>query len=394
MATGRESQIEAQLKLIDKISGITAENRKAARQYADKIEAMDKKLNTRVKHIYYLRRILTIKPTLRFANATPDDIDSLLLMFKRLKPSDAVLYDFKKILRFFFKTMYGEGLYYPKAVLKIKLKSLPRKITRSDILDQEEILKMLDQATFSRDKALIAIGYDAGIRVGELVNMRVKDVDLSNETAHISVNGKTGPRQVPIFFSVPYLSIYLNEMKLLKPDDYLWQNLARSHHRGPMSEFGVNKMLREVAGKAGITKRVHWHILRHTRATNYANKLTDAQLKNFFGWTGNSAMAATYVHLSGRDIDNATKRANGLEVKEEQAKPLLSAVECSRCKMQNGKDAMYCSRCGSALSVEVAMQQQKDKDRLHALFSEFMSNREAVERQLKMLKEKDAKGEE
>ena len=64
-------------------------------------------------------------------------------------------------------------------------------------------------------------------------------------------------------------------------------------------------MLSTVAKRCGIKKRVNPHSFEHARASNLANVLTEAQMKEYLGWVGDSKMAATYVHLSGRNVDNA-----------------------------------------------------------------------------------------
>lgn len=354
MAT--KNGVEYALKRIASVHGITKTNAKLAAEYANRLEVLGRNPKTTQKHLLYLRKVLEIKPGFNFAKATREDIEELMLKFGRQgNPSPAVIYDFKKVLKFFFKEMFMDGLGYPKCVLWLKLNQGRNKLMPSDILNQEEVLRMIDCATSSRDKALIALGFDSGIRSGELCSMKKKDIDLTSDPAHVVIDGKTGIRQVPVFFSVPYLARYLDDMKTLAPDDFVWRNLAQSHIRGAISAFGVNKMLRQVAKQAGIGKHVYWHLLRHSRASDYANKLTEQQLKAFFGWTRSSNMAATYVHLSGRDIDLAAKKANGIEIKEQETKPLLSSVECPRCKAINGKDARYCIRCGSVMNLQIAL---------------------------------------
>ena len=76
-------------------------------------------------------------------------------------------------------------------------------------------------------------------------------------------------------------------------------------------------MLHVTAIRAGIAKRVNPHSFRHARASNLANFLTEAQMKEYLGWVGDSRMASTYVHLSGRNIDNALFKLNGIKTEDE-----------------------------------------------------------------------------
>ena len=64
-----------------------------------------------------------------------------------------------------------------------------------------------------------------------------------------------------------------------------------------------------------MKKRIYPHLFRHYRTTRLANVLTEAQLKQLFGWVQVSRIATTYVYLSGRDVDNALLKLHGMRVK-------------------------------------------------------------------------------
>lgn len=235
-----------------------------------------------------------------------------------------------------------------------------------DILTEEDIIRLINGTNNLRDKAIVALLFDSGIRAGELMALRLKDISLDAQPAHIRVDGKTGQRKIPIWFSVPYLVQYLNTQKHLHDEDHIWREayLPDSDKLGKEIDYsGVRNMLSILKKKTGLRKRCNPHTFRHSRATFYANKLTEQQLKVFFGWTGDSRMAATYVHLSGRDIDNAILQANGMKPKDDDTKPKLSIRTCVKCHMENAVIATFCSRCGASLDVSIAMKQlEKDRD--------------------------------
>ncbi len=64
-------------------------------------------------------------------------------------------------------------------------------------------------------------------------------------------------------------------------------------------------LVKEMAQKAGLRKRVYPHLFRHSRATELANVLTDQQMKQYFGWGKDSAMVGRHTHLSGKETDKA-----------------------------------------------------------------------------------------
>ncbi len=209
--------------------------------------------------------------------------------------------------------------------------------------------RMIESASNPRDKAIIALLYDSGIRVGELLSLKKKSVDLDSEPGHVVVDGKTGMRKIPILFSAPYLAGYLEMERGKKPDDYLWTGIGTWKGSAKLvDDSAIRKMLKIAAKRAGIGKRIYPHLFRHSRATYYANRLTEQQLKALFGWTGDSRMVSIYVHMSGRDIDDAVLQAYGRQPKAAVV-PILTEKICPRCRYANGIDFLHCRRCGAPL---------------------------------------------
>ncbi|GAH95915.1 unnamed protein product, partial [marine sediment metagenome] len=100
------------------------------------------------------------------------------------------------------------------------------------------------------------------------------------------------------------------------------------------------------------------HLFRHSRATHLANVLTEAQLREFFGWTKRSEMTSIYVHLSGRDVDKALLKHYGRKHEEpETIADNLTPKTCPRCSLENPATARFCSRCSCALDMKVAIEQ-------------------------------------
>jgi integrase len=340
---------------------LTPDSKKLIKEHVNFLQAQGRDVKTSIKHLFTLKIFInSADGKLDFKALSRKDIEKIIARVESSKYSSETKRDIKAVLKGFWKHAFGQDEFYPEPVRWLKTTQKRRdKIMPEQLLSEEDVIRLLDAANNARDKAAIALLYDSGIRIGELLSMKRKDVDLEGNPAHIVVNGKTGPRRIPILFSVPYISVYLNEQKMRKPDEYLW-NVAGSWagltQRADYS--AIRMMLQRVAAKAGVDKRVNPHSFRHSRATNYANRLTEAQLKQLFGWTGDSKMASVYVHLSGRDVDSAVLQANGYEPVKVQA-PQLKVQLCPRCHFANGPDAQYCTRCGSPLSIDVALLEEK-----------------------------------
>ena len=126
---------------------------------------------------------------------------------------------------------------------------------------------------------------------------------------------------MPIIKSVTPLKKWIEQHPYKdNPESLVWiktneriSNLRVQGNRLPNSVLcysAVKKLISVNFKIAKVTKKVNPHMFRHSRATFLAKHLTEAQLKQFFGWTQSSDMAARYVHLSGRDLDSIMLQIN------------------------------------------------------------------------------------
>jgi ribosomal protein L40E len=225
---------------------------------------------------------------------------------------------------------------------------------------------------------LIHVGYESGCRAGELLALRLKDVELDRYGAVIVVRGKTGKRRIRLVESVPDLQLWLR-MHPRKGDSGapLWPSRADGSRAMTVGRF--NHLLRCTARKAGLRKRVYPHLLRHSRATHLAKVLTEAQLREYFGWTRASDIPARYVHLSGRDVDRTLLRHYGIERADESSAGETSPKECPRCGALNQFDASFCMRCSMPLDARVAVRSdglREEAERAVARFIEHVRTRD------------------
>ena len=361
---------------------IPASNKELVRKYVAFMEARGLNPRTVNKNLYCIAVYLRALGQTDVLTASRDDIEKAMAQIEHTKYSAFTKQHIKISIKSVYKHFLGEDLYYPKQIAWIKsgMAGRTKKLLPEDILSEDEIIKMLNATASIRNKAIIALLFDSGMRMGELMQMKIKDVDLVNQPAHVVVDGKTGMRKIPIMFSVPYLAQLLNSKTDKKPNSYLWMAEGSWAAHDIRSDYsGIRSMLKNTGKKAGITKRIYPHLFRHSRASYYANRLTEQQLKAFFGWSGDSRMASTYVHLSGRDIDNAILQANGQKPVDNMTEPKLKTKTCSKCRFDNTLDSTYCNRCGAPLDIRTAMNAQEAEDRLKSMSAEMMKDPKIVE---------------
>lgn len=164
------------------------------------------------------------------------------------------------------------------------------------MLSEDEVKRMIEVAKNKRDKALIALLYDIGARISEVGNLRIKDVKHDEIGLYILVTGKTGQRRVRAVWSVQYLEDWLEEHperdNLEAP---IWFNFKKNELE-QMRYDAIRMRLKKIAKKAGIIKRVHPHLFRHSRATYMANYLTEAQMNMYLvGFKAHICQAYMYI---------------------------------------------------------------------------------------------------
>jgi integrase len=250
---------------------------------------------------------------------------------------------------------------YPEKVSWIKtgVKKNREKLTN---LPTKEDIELLINATCNvRDKALVSVLYESGCRIGELLNVRLKDVAFDDYGVVMLVRGKTGPRRIRLVSSEPRLSVWIDyHPRKNDPESPLWINIGTTNHHKPMMYQTVRCILKDLANKINLKKPVNPHIFRKARATHLASKLTEAQMCEYFGWTQGSEMPFTYVHLSGRDIDEAILRMYGRIPKDNDALE-FKLKKCPRCFRENPPDSHFCMTCHLPLDEKTAIEIEQKK---------------------------------
>lgn len=208
--------------------------------------------------------------------------------------------------------------------------------------------------------------------------IEIKNVQFDQYGAVIVVGnrgGKTGARRIRLVSSVPHLSNWIEHHSCKDdPESPLWVGIGSKNYGKQIDYHAIMMRLRKIAKKAGIQKRVNPHSFRYARATDLANHLTEAQMKEYFGWTMDSDMASVYVHLSGRDTDEAILRIHGkLGENEKQIHEQLKTKICQICDYENAPEMEFCLRCRRPLTIKALLEiQEKEKEFLRLITSEML----------------------
>lgn len=348
-----KQRFERTLQRIKDSKEITEDNRQLILNFKDYLLSEGiglAKIERYLSDIIKFSKML-LKP---FPEATEHDIRGIIGELNQTNLSEETKKTFKIMLRKFYRFVRGitkKGV-YPLEVewISIHIPNNHKKLPE-ELLTEQELIRIIQQCQNIRDKALISTLAESGCRVSEIGNMQIKHVSFEEYGARLHVNGKTGMRKILVVNSTPYLQEWINQHPFNEDSEaFLWcgQNTKAISYARIMS------ILKTASKRAGIKKRIYLHLLRHSRATILANKMSDSALKHYLGWTQSSKMAGIYIHMSGKETDETILEMNGIKAKEDRKESLMKPKKCLKCKTTNEATNRFCKICGMVLNQEKA----------------------------------------
>ncbi|MEX0907463.1 MAG: site-specific tyrosine recombinase XerD, partial [Gemmatimonadota bacterium] len=200
-------------------------------------------------------------------------------------------------MRTYFGYLLLEGTVVADPTDRVELPKAWRRLP--NVLSRDEVAAILDapdpaDRLFWRDKALLEFAYASGVRVGELITVKARDIDLQDGLALVLGKGSR-ERMVPLGrAALQALIVYLREIRPI---------LARNRGEGvvflnargtPLTRMGVWKILRKHVLRAGVQKRVTPHTLRHSFATHLLEG--GADLASVQEMLGHADIATTQIY--------------------------------------------------------------------------------------------------
>lgn len=208
--------------------------------------------------------------------------------------------------------------------------------TADDMLSEEEILIVMGVCANSKERAIVATVYDPALRIEELQDLRWGQVQRLKHGVAITTDKKTGyQRRIPCTVCGTYLNAWRNDY----PGDPTGNNhVFLTKDREPYQYSGFQYVLRKIrrrlreGGHPEIAAKLGWHVLRHTRLTDYARRGMSETTLGHIGWGHRSAMIECYVHMSRDDIEREVMAIAGIQDdRTEPVKPIFVLGICPSC---------------------------------------------------------------
>lgn len=215
-------------------------------------------------------------------------------------------------LRTFYNYLVKEGVVQDNYFIMIKNpkknQSLPKYVSSIDI-DKMFLIPDTRNVYGKRNLLILRMLYATGVRVSELINIMIKDINISDRT--IRILGKGSKERIVVFGNntKECLQDYLDNGRY-KLDKYNCDYLFLNKDGKRLSDRYVRKMIDEVIIKASIEMHVSPHMLRHTFATELLNN--GADLVSVKDLLGHSSLNTTsiYTHVSNEKIKEVYNKAH------------------------------------------------------------------------------------
>lgn len=199
-------------------------------------------------------------------------------------------------IKSFYKFLTLRKYIKKNPALLIKSPKIPERLP--NFLTYNEVLKILeipprDNWQYLRDRAIIELLYSTGIRVGELVNLKIEDINFAEEVIKVKGKGRK-ERIVPVGkFALDCLIEYI-ERRPNKGEKFVFLN----KYGKKLTERSVERIIKKYSIIAGINKKVTPHTLRHTFATHLLDR--GADLRFVQELLGHERITTTqvYTHLT------------------------------------------------------------------------------------------------
>ena len=227
--------------------------------------------------------------------ADKQDVTSYLQYLQSVGKSPATISRCAASLKCFYSFMKAQGQIEQNPVVGIALEKHGRKLP--SILTSHEVDIFLSQPDSSekgkRDKAMLELLYASGIRVSELINLDVEDVNLS--VGFLVCRAGDKERVIPLYkVAVKSVQEYLQNVRpLLAPDSgekALFVNINGSR----MSRQGFWKIIKSYQAKAGIQKEITPHTLRHSFAAHLLEN--GADIRDIQEMLGHADLSTTQIY--------------------------------------------------------------------------------------------------
>jgi len=176
------------------------------------------------------------------------------------------------------------------------------------VLSKEEVSVLIKSIDNLKHKCIIMLAYSGGLRLSEILNLRINDIE--KDRGVIRINAAKGKKDRITLLSKNFLVILQEYFEIYQPNEYMFEG----QKGGVYSAASVQKVMRRAVKKAGIEKNATIHSLRHSFATHLLEQGTD--LRYIQQLLGHESIKTTeiYTHITNKGLDKIDNPLDNIEL--------------------------------------------------------------------------------
>jgi integrase/recombinase XerD len=185
----------------------------------------------------------------------------------------------------------------------------PRKERKlPNVLNEKEITNTIKLVKNLKHKAIIMITYSGGLRISEVINLKIKDID--SQRMQVFVRQAKGRKDRYTLLSKKVLPVLREYFKEYKPKEWLFEGVKGKQY----SESSIYTIVTEAFQKAGIKKKASPHTLRHCFGTHLLENGTDLRYIQALMGHASSKTTEIYTHITTKGFDQIVNPLDKLEI--------------------------------------------------------------------------------
>lgn len=219
----------------------------------------------------------------------------------------------RHLSRSYVNNAYSAARFYLETTRNLywDIKHIPRVKKSSKLpitLSTKQVQQMFDSITNIRHLAMLMCCYSSGLRVSEVLNLKISDIN--SDSMYIRIRDGKGNKERFTLLSSRHLAVLRQYYRIYKPTEWLFFN---SKTKGQLSTRSLQLVMKEYVDKANLPVGTTLHTLRHSFATHLVLKgVSIAVIQKLLGHS-NISTTAQYLHLSNVETLSVTSPLDNLE---------------------------------------------------------------------------------
>lgn len=210
-----------------------------------------------------------------------------------LKLSENTLHSRINAVKFYFEQVLG------REKLFVEIPRPKKRVILPNVLAISQVERLFSQLENLKHKTMLYLAYSAGLRVSEVVNLKVRDIH--SERMVINIKGAKGKKDRTVALSQGILELLRKYYIAYRPQDWLFEG---QYPDSPYSTRSLQQIFRRAKTAAGILQDVTFHSLRHSYATHLHEAGTDLKLIQELLGHNDIKTTLRYTHVSNRTLEN------------------------------------------------------------------------------------------